>query len=128
MDDKDLLDIPEFLKREVKDTETIIEEDTPKKEESWIRVLREHTEKKEKRALRRAEIVQTKQDRLLRKKRKKFIEEFVMDAVRWRQDTFGKIRKFVAEDVTDNEIKSALKRVLKKELLVKPSSKTYKVR
>ena len=76
MDDKDLLDIPEFLKREVKDTETIIEEDTHKKEESWIKVLREHTEKKEKRALRRAEIVQTKQDRLLRKKRKKFIEEF----------------------------------------------------
>ena len=35
MDDKDLLDIPEFLKREVKESETIIEENTePKKEES----------------------------------------------------------------------------------------------
>ena len=129
MDDKDLLDIPEFLKREVKDTETIIEEDTePKKEESWMRLLREHKEKKERRALRRKEIIKKKQDVLLRKKRKQHVDNFVMDAVRWKQDTFGKIRKFIYEDVDDNEIKSALKRLLKSDKLVKPSSRTYKVK
>ena len=128
MDDKDLLDIPKFLKREVKDTETIIEEDTPDKEESWKKILREHREDKERRALRRKEIIKKKQDVLLRRKRKQHVDNFVMDAVRWRQDTFGKIRKFVAEDVTDNEIKSALKRLLKNERLIKPSSRTYKVR
>tara|TARA_R100001163_G_C5002516_1_gene151146 strand:+ start:503 stop:892 length:390 start_codon:yes stop_codon:yes gene_type:complete len=129
MDDKDLLDIPEFLKREVKDTETIIEEDTePKKEESWMRLLREHKEKKERRALRRKEIIKKKQNVLLRKKRKQHVDNFVMDAVRWKQDTFGKIRKFIYEDVDDNEIKSALKRLLKSDKLVKPSSRTYKVK
>ena len=129
MDDKDLLDIPEFLKREVKDTETIIEEDTePKKEESWMRLLREHKEKKERRALRRKEIIKKKQDVLLRRKRKQHVDNFVMDAVRWKQDTFGKIRKFIYEDVDDNEIKSALKRLLKSDKLVKPSSRTYKVK
>ena len=114
MDDKDLLDIPEFLKREIKDTETIIEEDTPDKEESWKKILREHREDKERRALRR--------------KRKQHVDNFVMDAVRWKQDTYGKIRKFIYEDVADNEIKSALKRLLKNDRLIKPSSRTYKVR
>ena len=128
MDDKDLLDIPKFLKREVKDTETIIEEDTPDKEESWKKILREHREDKERRALRRKEIIKKKQDVLLRRKRKQHVDNFVMDAVRWRQDTFGKIRKFVYEDVADNEIKSALKRLLKNDRLIKPSSRTYKVR
>ena len=128
MDDKDLLDIPEFLKREVKDTETIIEEDTPDKEESWKKILREHREDKERRALRRKEIIKKKQDVLLRKKRKQHVDNFVMDAVRWKQDTFGKIRKFIYEDVDDNEIKSALKRLLKNDRLIKPSSRTYKVR
>ena len=51
-----------------------------------------------------------------------------MDAVRWKQDTYGKIRKFIYEDVADNEIKSALKRLLKNDRLIKPSSRTYKVR
>ena len=129
MDDKDLLDIPEFLKREVKESETIIEENTePKKEESWMRLLREHKEKKERTALRRKEIIKKKQDVLLRKKRKQHVDNFVMDAVRWKQDTFGKIRKFIYEDVDDNEIKSALKRLLKSDKLVKPSSRTYKVK
>ena len=129
MDDKDLLDIPDFLRRQVSDKELIIEEDTePKKEESWMRLLREHKEKKERRALRRKEIIKKKQDVLLRKKRKKYVDNFVMDAVRWKQDTFGKIRKFVAEDVTDNEIKSSLRRAIKAELLLKPSSRTYKVK
>ena len=118
MDDKDLLDIPEFLKREVKDTETIIEEDTePKKEEeSWIKILNEHREIKERRALRRKEIIKKKQDVLLRKKRKKYVDNFVMDAVRWKQDTFGKIRKFVTDDITDSEIKSSLRRAIKSDL------------
>ena len=129
MDDKDLLDIPDFLRRQVSDKELIIEEDTePEKEESWMRLLREHKEKKERRALRRKEIIKKKQDILLRKKRKKYVDNFVMDAVRWKQDTFGKIRKFVAEDVTDNEIKSSLRRAIKAELLFKPSSRTYKVK
>lgn len=128
MDDKDLLDIPEFLKREVKDTETIIEEDTSDKEESWKKILREHREDKERRALRRKEIIKKKQNVLLRRKRKQHVDNFVMDAVRWRQDTFGKIRKFIYEDVADNEIKSALKRLLKNDRLIKPSSRTYKVR
>lgn len=128
MDDKDLLDIPEFLKREIKDTETIIEEDTPDKEESWKKILREHREDKERRALRRKEIIKKKQDVLLRRKRKQHVDNFVMDAVRWKQDTYGKIRKFIYEDVADNEIKSALKRLLKNDRLIKPSSRTYKVR
>ena len=129
MDDKDLLDIPDFLRRQVSDKELIIEEDTePEKEESWMRLLREHKEKKERRALRRKEIIKKKQDILLRKKRKKYVDNFVMDAVRWKQDTFGKIRKFVAEDVTDSEIKSSLRRAIKAELLFKPSSRTYKVK
>ena len=51
-----------------------------------------------------------------------------MDAVRWKQDTFGKIRKFIVEDVTDSEIKSSLRRAIKAELLFKPSSRTYKVK
>ena len=128
MDDKDLLDIPEFLKREIKDAETIIEEDTPDKEESWKKILREHREDKERRALRRKEIIKKKQDVLLRRKRKQHVDNFVMDAVRWKQDTYGKIRKFIYEDVADNEIKSALKRLLKNDRLIKPSSRTYKVR
>ena len=130
MDDTDLLDIPDFLRRQVSDKERIIEEDTePKKEEeSWIKILNEHREKKERRALRRKEIIKKKQDVLLRKKRKKYVDNFVMDAVRWKQDTFGKIRKFVAEDVTDSEIKSSLRRAIKAELLLKPSSRTYKVK
>ena len=129
MDDKDLLDIPDFLRRQVSDKELIIEEDTePKKEESWMRLLREHKEKKERRALRRKEIIKKKQDVLLRKKRKKYVDNFVMDAVRWKQDTFGKIRKFIVEDVTDSEIKSSLRRAIKAELLFKPSSRTYKVK
>ena len=128
MDDKDLLDIPEFLKREIKDTETIIEEDTPDKEEAWKKILREHREDKERRALRRKEIIKKKQDVLLRRKRKQHVDNFVMDAVRWKQDTYGKIRKFIYEDVADNEIKSALKRLLKNDRLIKPSSRTYKVR
>ena len=128
MDDKNLLDIPDFLRREVSEKELIIEENNSDKEESWVKLLHEHQEKKRKRALRRSEIIQTKQDRLLRKKRKKYVEEFVMDAVRWKQDTFGKVRKFIAEDVDDNEIKSALKRLLKSDRLFKPSSRTYRVK
>ena len=130
MDDTDLLDIPEFLRRKVSKEERIIEEDTePKKEEeSWIKILNEHREKKERRALRRKEIIKKKQDVLLRKKRKKYVDNFVMDAVRWKQDTFGKIRKFVTDDITDSEIKSSLRRAIKAELLFKPSSRTYKVK
>ena len=130
MDDTDLLDIPEFLRRKVSKEERIIEEDTePKKEEeSWIKILNEHREKKERRALRRKEIIKKKQDVLLRRKRKKYVDNFVIDAVRWKQDTFGKIRKFIVEDVTDSEIKSSLRRAIKAELLFKPSSRTYKVK
>ncbi len=130
MDDTDLLDIPEFLRRKVSKEERIIEEDTePKKEEeSWIKILNEHREKKERRALRRKEIIKKKQDVLLRKKRKKYVDNFVMDAVRWKQDTFGKIRKFVTDDITDSEIKSSLRRAIKSDLLIKPSSRTYRIK
>ena len=130
MDDTDLLDIPEFLRRKVSKEERIIEEDTePKKEEeSWIKILNEHREKKERRALRRKEIIKKKQDVLLRKKRKKYVDNFVMDAVRWKQDTFGKIRKFVTDDITDSEIKSSLRKAIKLELLIKPSSRTYRIK
>ena len=93
-----------------------------------MRLLREHKEKKERRALRRKEIIKKKQDVLLRKKRKKYVDNFVMDAVRWKQDTFGKIRKFVTDDITDSEIKSSLRRAIKSDLLIKPSSRTYRIK
>ena len=128
MDDNDLLNIPAFLKREIKDLEPIIEEPPPDKEESWIKLLREHQKKKEQRVARKAEIAQTKQERISRKARKKRIESNVLDAVGKNHITFGQIRAYIYDDTSDSEIKGAIRRLMKDGKLSKPSRRTYKVK
>ena len=60
--------------------------------------------------------------------RKKRVEYDVLDYVSKQNITYKQIRAVMSESTTDNEIKSAMRRLIKQGSLIKLSRKTYKVK
>jgi|TARA_R110000803_G_scaffold162681_7_gene226362 hypothetical protein len=124
MSNEDLLNIPDFLRRKpekVRDVE-------PEEIEWWMPDLSlYHKDVKEKQA-RREEIKKLNDLKYKRNMKKQLVQYDVLDAVSKQHITFHKIRKFISDDVADNEIKSAIRSLIKQNKLIKPSQKTYKVK
>ena len=99
-----LLEIPEFLQRDY----------DPLK---WL----------EKYSKRKDEIVQIKQARLERKKRKNNIEVIVLEAIQRKYNTFGEMMSIVS-DVSEAEMRGAIRRLMKDNKVVKLSRRVYGVK
>ena len=124
MSNEDLLNIPDFLRRKpekVRDVE-------PEEIEWWMPDLSLYQKDIKERQARREEILESKIEKNKRKVRKQLVQYDVLDAVSKQHTTFHKIRKFMSDDTTDNEIKSAIRSLIKQNKLIKPSQKTYKVK
>ena len=124
MTDEDLLYIPDFLRR--KPQKVRVEE--PEEIEWWMPDLSLYQKDIKERQARREEILKLKIEKNKRKMRKQLVQYDVLDAVSKQHITFHKIRKFLSDDIKSNEIKSAIRSLIKQNKLVKPSQKTYKVK
>jgi hypothetical protein len=124
----DLLKIPKFLQRDYDPLEWL-ESYTPHKDEPWwMPDLQAYKEEAFSRDKRRKEIQKEKEGIHNRKMRKKRIEYDVLDCVSKQNITYKQIRAVVNANTADNEIKSAMRRLIKQGSLIKLSRKTYKVK
>ena len=122
----DLLEIPEFLQREPKPVSNELVQDKPT--DWWMPDLQAYKEERLAKEKRKQEIEQEKTDRAERKARKKRIEHQVYDAVSRKQNTFGMIRKVMLDNISDSEIRGAIRRLTKQNLLDKISKRVYTTR
>ena len=122
-----LLEIPEFLQRDY-DPLKWLEKYTERKDEPWwMPDLQSYRQEEAERQQRKDEIVQIKQARLDRKKRKKNIETIVVEAIQKKYDTFGKMMSIVS-DVSEAEMRGAIRRLMKDNKVVKLSRRVYGVK
>ncbi len=122
-----LLEIPEFLQRDY-DPLKWLEKYTERKDEQWwMPDLQSYRQEEIDRQQRKDEIVQIKQARLERKKRKKNIETIVVEAIQKKYDTFGKMMSIVS-DVSEAEMRGAIRRLMKDNKVVKLSRRVYGVK
>ncbi len=122
-----LLEIPDFLQRDY-DPLKWLEKYTKRKDEPWwMPDLQSYRQEEIDRQQRKNEIAQIKQDRLARKKRKKNIETIVVEAIQKKYDTFGKMMSIVS-DVSEAEMRGAIRRLMKDNKVVKLSRRVYGVK
>ena len=122
-----LLEIPDFLQRDY-DPLKWLEKYTERKDEKWwMPDLQSYRQEEIDRQQRKKEIAQIKQDRLARKKRKKNIEIIVVEAIQKKYDTFGKMMSIVS-DVSEAEMRGAIRRLMKDNKVVKLSRRVYGVK
>lgn len=122
-----LLEIPDFLQRDY-DPLKWLEKYTERKDEQWwMPDLQSYRQEEIDRQQRKNEIAQIKQDRLARKKRKKNIETIVVEAIQKKYDTFGKMMSIVS-DVSEAEMRGAIRRLMKDNKVVKLSRRVYGVK
>ena len=122
-----LLEIPDFLQRDY-DPLKWLEKYTERKDEKWwMPDLQSYRQEEIDRQQRKNEIAQIKQDRLARKKRKKNIEIIVVEAIQKKYDTFGKMMSIVS-DVSEAEMRGAIRRLMKDNKVVKLSRRVYGVK
>ena len=122
-----LLEIPDFLQRDY-DPLKWLEKYTKRKDEPWwMPDLQSYRQEEEERQQRKNEIAQIKQARLARKKRKKNIETIVVEAIQKKYDTFGKMMSIVS-DVSEAEMRGAIRRLMKDNKVVKLSRRVYGVK
>lgn len=122
-----LLEIPDFLQRDY-DPLKWLEKYTKRKDEPWwMPDLQSYRQEEIDRQQRKDEIVQIKQARLERKKRKKNIEIIVIEAIQKKYDTFGKMMSIVS-DVSEAEMRGAIRRLMKDNKVVKLSRRVYGVK
>tara|TARA_R110000744_G_scaffold66669_6_gene136267 strand:+ start:477 stop:854 length:378 start_codon:yes stop_codon:yes gene_type:complete len=124
MSNEDLLNIPDFLRRKpekVRDVE-------PEEIKWWMPDLSLYHQDIKEKQVRREEIERLNDLKYKRKIKKQLVQYDVLDAVSKTHITFHKIRKFISNDIADNEIKSAIRSLIKQNKLMKPSQKTYKVK
>jgi len=122
-----LLEIPDFLQRDY-DPLKWLEKYTERKDEQWwMPDLQSYRQEEIDRQQRKDEIVQIKQARLARKKRKKNIETIVVEAIQKKYDTFGKMMSIVS-DVSEAEMRGAIRRLMKDNKVVKLSRRVYGVK
>ena len=105
-----------------------LEKYTERKDEQWwMPDLQSYRQEEIDRQQRKDEIVQIKQARLERKKRKKNIETIVVEAIQKKYDTFGKMMSIVS-DVSEAEMRGAIRRLMKDNKVVKLSRRVYGVK
>ena len=122
-----LLEIPDFLQRDY-DPLKWLEKYTKREDEPWwMPDLQSYKQEEIDRQQRKNEIAQIKQDRLARKKRKKNIETIVVEAIQKKYDTFGKMMSIVS-DVSEAEMRGAIRRLMKDNKVVKLSRRVYGVK
>ena len=122
-----LLEIPDFLQRDY-DPLKWLEKYTERKDEKWwMPDLQSYRQEEIDRQQRKNEIAQIKQDRLARKKRKKNIEIIVVEAIQKKYNTFGKMMSIVS-DVSEAEMRGAIRRLMKDNKVVKLSRRVYGVK
>ena len=122
-----LLEIPKFLQRDY-DPLKWLEKYTKRKDEPWwMPDLQSYRQEEIDRQQRKDEIAQIKQDRLARKKRKKNIEIIVVEAIQKKYNTFGRMMSIVS-DVSEAEMRGAIRRLMKDNKVVKLSRRVYGVK
>ena len=122
-----LLEIPEFLQRDY-DPLKWLEKYTERKDEQWwMPDLQSYRQEEIDRQQRKDENNKIKQARLDRKKRKKNIETIVLEAIQKKYDTFGKMMSIVS-DVSEAEMRGAIRRLMKDNKVVKLSRRVYGVK
>ena len=122
-----LLEIPEFLQRDY-DPLKWFEKYTERKDEQWwMPDLQSYRQEEIDRQQRKDENNKIKQARLDRKKRKKNIETIVLEAIQKKYDTFGKMMSIVS-DVSEAEMRGAIRRLMKDNKVVKLSRRVYGVK
>ena len=127
-DDMDhLLEIPEFLQRDYDPLKWLEKYSKRKDEPWWMPDLQSYRQEEVERQQRKDEIVQIKQARLERKKRKKNIETIVLEAIQKKYNTFGKMMSIVS-DVSEAEMRGAIRRLMKDNKVVKLSRRVYGVK
>ena len=122
-----LLVIPEFLQRDPNVGPPPEDQGGRKKHDWWMPDLQSYRQEEIDRQQRKNEIAQIKQDRLARKKRKKNIETIVVEAIQKKYDTFGKMMSIVS-DVSEAEMRGAIRRLMKDNKVVKLSRRVYGVK
>ena len=129
IDDKDsLLEIPEFLKRKPRNRVSKNYKSKSLKQKWWMPDLVLYKEQRENRELRKKEIKQEKVLKKQRKQKKLNIESSLLDIISRGHNTFGKIRKCIGKDTTeDKEIRNALNRLVSKDKVIKVTKRIYKV-
>ena len=129
IDDKDsLLEIPEFLKRKPRNRVSKTYKSKSLKQKWWMPNLVLYKEQRENRELRKKEIKQEKVLKKQRKQKKLNIESSLLDIISRGHNTFGKIRKSIGKDITeDKEIRNALNRLVSKDKVIKVTKRIYKV-
>ena len=122
-----LLEIPDFLQRDY-DPLKWLEKYTKRKDEPWwMPDLQSYRQEEIDRQQRKDEIVQIKKARVERKKSKKNIEIIVIEAIQKKYDTFGKMMSIVS-DVSEAEMRGAIRRLMKDNKVVKLSRRVYGVK
>ena len=122
-----LLEIPEFLQRDY-DPLKWLEKYTKRKDEPWwMPDLQSYRQEEIDRQQRKDENNKIKQARLDRKKRKKNIETIVLEAIQKKYNTFGKMMSIVS-DVSEAEMRGAIRRLMKDNKVVKLSRRVYGVK
>ncbi len=122
-----LLEIPEFLQRDPNVGPPPEDQGSRKKHDWWMPDLQSYRQEEIDRQQRKDEIAQIKQDRLARKKRKKNIEIIVVEAIQKKYNTFGKMMSIVS-DVSEAEMRGAIRRLMKDNKVVKLSRRVYGVK
>jgi hypothetical protein len=122
-----LLEIPEFLQRDY-DPLKWLEKYTERKDEQWwMPDLQSYRQEEIDRQQRKDENNKIKQARLDRKKRKKNIETIVLEAIQKKYNTFGRMMSIVS-DVSEAEMRGAIRRLIKDNKVVKLSRRVYGVK
>jgi ClpP class serine protease len=122
-----LLEIPEFLQRDY-DPLKWLEKYTERKDEQWwMPDLQSYRQEEIDRQQRKDENNKIKQARLDRKKRKKNIETIVLEAIQKKYNTFGRMMSIVS-DVSEAEMRGAIRRLMKDNKVVKLSRRVYGVK
>ena len=124
----DDLNIPKFLQRDYDPLKWVEQYVPPKDTPWWMPDLQAYKDEALAREARHKEIQKEKEEKNKRKMRKKRVEYDVLDYVSKQNITYKQIRAVMSESTTDNEIKSAIRRLIKQGSLVKLSRKTYKVK
>ena len=122
-----LLDIPEFLQRDYDPLEWLEKYIPPKDEPWWMPDLQAYKDEAIAREERKKEIQEEKREKNKRKLRKQRIEYDVLDLISRNNNTYGKIRTNMHEGISDSEIRTGLRRLMKQGKVIKPSRRTYKV-
>ena len=122
-----LLEIPEFLQRDY-DPPKWFEKYTERKDEQWwMPDLQSYRQEEIDRQQRKDENNKIKPARLDRKKRKKNIETIVLEAIQKKYNTFGRMMSIVS-DVSEAEMRGAIRRLMKDNKVVKLSRRVYGVK